>query len=221
MSFMGDMGMKKALCFICLLGFAATAGANSGDVLFETNFGDIVIDLYPELAPITVENFIGYVEDGFYDGLIFHRVIEGFMIQSGAFDETLNFHEPTRDPIVNEFGLSNVRGTVAMAKKKDDPDSATSQFFINLTDNSGPPPALDTQNGGFTVFGEVLIGMEFVDAIAQTSVHDIYYPDGVTVKHGDVPVDPVIITSATVIPEPATILLLGFGCLALVRKRKR
>lgn len=205
--------MKKALCFICLLGFAATAGANGGDVdvLFETNLGDIVIDLYPEQAPITVDNFIGYVEEGFYDDMIFHRVIPGFMIQGGAYDAALNFHEPTRDPIINEFGMSNVRGTIAMAKLGGDPDSATSQFFFNLVDNSSN---LDVQNGGFTVFGEVLTGMDVVDAIAQVTTHSTNGLD-------DVPQEPVIITSATVIPEPATILLLGFGCLALVRKRKR
>jgi len=211
--------MRKIFVFICLLSFGAAAGAEEVDVLFETNFGDIAIDLYPEQAPLTVKNFTGYVEDGFYDGLIFHRVIDGFMIQGGAFDADMNFHDPTRDPIINEFGLSNVRGTVAMAKKGGDPDSATSQFFINLTDNSGPPPALDTQNGGFTVFGKVVLSMDVVDAIAQTPVHDIYYPDGVTLKYGDVPDDPVIIESATVIPEPATILLLGLGCLAFVRRR--
>ena len=205
--------MKKVLYFLCLLGFAATAGANSGDVLFETNFGDITIDLHPELAPITVENFTGYVEDGFYDVLVFHRVVEDFMIQAGAYDADLNYQPPTRDPIVNEFGLSNVRGTVAMAKLGGDPDSATSQFFINLTDNSGPPPALDTQNGGFTVFGDVILGMDVVDSIAQVST---YSTNGLD----NVPEEPVIIEKATVIPEPATILLLGFGCLALVRKRK-
>ncbi len=203
--------MRKIFVFICLLGFGAAAVAEDDYVLFETNFGDIVIDLFPEVAPITVDNFIGYVEEGFYDGLVFHRVIPGFMLQSGAFDADLNKHEPTRDPIINEFGLSNVRGTIAMAKQGGDPDSATSQFFINLTDNSGPPPALDTQNGGFTVFGEVLTGMEVVDAIAQVTTHSTNDMD-------DVPVDPVIITSATVIPEPATILLLGLGCLAFVRR---
>ena len=207
--------MKKVLHFICLIGLAATAGANSGDVIFETNFGDITIDLYPELAPITVENFTGYVEDGFYDGLVFHRVVEDFMIQAGAYDADLNYQPPTRDPIVNEFGLSNVRGTVAMAKLGGDPDSATSQFFINLADNSGPPPALDTQNGGFTVFGEVVSGMDVVDAIAGVDTH--YVNENFT----HVPDEAVEIESAVIIPEPATIVLLGLGCLAFVRKHRR
>jgi len=206
--------MKKILLFMCLFGITAPANASEIDVLFETNFGDIAIDLYPEQAPITVDNFTGYVEDGFYDGLIFHRVIDGFMIQSGAYDADLNYHPPTEDPIVNEFGLSNVRGTVAMAKLGGDPDSATSQFFINLTDNSGPLPALDTQNGGFTVFGEVVLGMDIVDAIAQVPTHS-------TNGMSDVPEEPVIIEKATVIPEPATILLLGLGSIVFVRKHRK
>ena len=204
--------MKKALCFICLLGFAATAGANSGDVLFETNFGDIVIDLYPELAPITVDNFIGYVEEDFYDGLVFHRVADNpAVIQTGAYDAEGNYHAPTSGPIINESynGLSNVQYTIAMARKNDPcTDSATSQFYINTADNL----FLDYVNPSYPqycVFGEVVSGMEVVDAIADTP------------RQGESPESPVIITSATVIPEPATILLLGFGCLALVRKRKR
>jgi len=208
---------KKTLCFICLLGFAATAGANGGDVdvLFETNFGDIVINLYPEQAPITVDNFIGYVEEDFYDGLVFHRVIEDFMIQAGAYDDELNFQDPTSDPIVNESdnGLSNERGTIAMARTTN-PDSATSQFFINHVDNLFLDRANAQDGFGYCVFGEVLTGMDVVDAIAQVPTHSTNGLD-------DVPAEPVIIESATVIPEPATILLLGFGCLALVRKRKR
>ncbi len=205
--------MRKIFVFICLLGFGTAAVAEDDYVLFETNFGDIVIDLYPEVAPITVKNFTGYVEDGFYDGLIFHRVINRFMIQGGKFDADLTKHDPTSGPIVNEFSLSNIRGTIAMAKIPGNADSATSEFFINLVDNSGPPPALDIANGGFTVFGKVLTGMEVVDAIALVSTH--YVNPGLR----DVPDDPVIIESATVIPEPATILLLGLGCLAFVRRR--
>lgn len=215
MSFMGDMGMKKALCFICLLGFAATAGANGGDVLFETNFGDIVIDLNYDAAPITVDNFIGYVEEGFYDGLVFHRVIEDFMIQAGAYDAELNFQDPTSDPIVNESdnGLSNVRGTIAMARTTN-PDSATSGFFINHVDNLLLDRANAQDGFGYAVFGEVVAGMDVVDAIAQVLTHSTNGLD-------DVPLDPVIIERVTIIPEPATIVLLGLGSLALVRKRKR
>jgi cyclophilin family peptidyl-prolyl cis-trans isomerase len=209
--------MKKLLCVICLLGFTASVHAyNEGDmVLLDTNYGDIVIDLDYDAAPITVENFEAYVNDEFYNNLTFHRVIDGFMIQGGGFYADLSKREPTRDPIINEFGRSNLRGTVAMAKTPGFPNSATSQFFINLGDNSGPPPALDTQNGGFTVFGEVVSGMDVVDAIAGVDTHDVSY------DMKDVPDDPVIIENATVIPEPATIVLLGLGCLAFVRKRKR
>ena len=208
--------MRKIFVFICLLGFGAAAGAEDDYVLFETNLGDIVIDLYPEQAEITVANFIGYVEEEFYDGLTFHRVMEDFMIQGGVFEDDLTKRDPTSDPIVNESdnGLSNERGTIAMART-DDPDSATSQFFINHIDN----PFLDYHydndpcNFGYAVFGKVVSGMDVVDEIAQVSTH--YVNPGLK----NVPDDPVIIINATVIPEPATILLLGLGCLAFVRRR--
>jgi cyclophilin family peptidyl-prolyl cis-trans isomerase len=120
-------------------------------VTLETSMGDIVIELNEEAAPITVENFRRYAEQGFYDGTIFHRVMPRFMIQGGGFTKDMR-DKQTHPPIVNEFEVSNLRGTVAMAKMEGDPDSATSQFFINLVDNSR---GLDHQNGGFTVFGEV------------------------------------------------------------------
>jgi peptidyl-prolyl cis-trans isomerase B (cyclophilin B) len=209
--------MRKICLFICLLGFAAQANAYDGDVLFETNFGDIVIDLNYDAAPITVDNFKGYVNDGFYKDLVFHRVIDDFMIQAGAFDADLNKHEPTRDPIVNESynGLSNLQYTVAMARTSQ-PDSATSQFYINTADNL----FLDYHYNndpcyvGYCVFGEVVSGMEVVDAIAQVSTHS-------TNGMNDVPEEPVIIEKATVIPEPATIILLGLGGMLFVRRRRR
>ncbi|MHC5060745.1 MAG: peptidylprolyl isomerase [Planctomycetota bacterium] len=214
--------MRKFLVFMCLFGFGAAAAAEGGDVLFETNFGDIVIDLYPEQAPITVDNFTGYVEDGFYDGLIFHRVATDpftgnpFVIQAGAYDADLNYKEPTSNPIVNESnnGLSNAQYTIAMARTSV-PDSATSQFYINTSDNQFLDYHFnnDPCNFGYAVFGEVVSGMEVVDAISQVSTH---FVDGVS---RTVPDEPVIIESATVIPEPATLALLGFGCLAFVRRR--
>jgi len=209
--------MRKICLFVCLLGFAAPANAYDGDVLFETNFGDIVIDLNYDAAPITVDNFKGYVNDGFYKDLIFHRVIEDFMIQGGAFEEDLTKREPTRDPIVNESynGLSNTHGTIAMARTSD-PDSATSQFYINHVDNL----FLDYHYNndpcyvGYCVFGEVVAGMDVVDAIAQVSTH--YVNPGLQ----DVPDEPVVIERATIIPEPATILLLGLGSIVFVRRRR-
>lgn len=166
--------MKKLFFLVLLFAFALSVHGKNITVVMETNMGDIEIELYPDNAPNTVDNFLQYAKDDFYDELIFHRVIEGFMIQGGGYDTKLNERE-VRDPIFNEFDpnlMSNVRGTIAMAKVGNNPNSATSQFFINLDDNSGPPPALDTQNGGFTVFGSVTKGMEVVDTIADVPVYD-------------------------------------------------
>ena len=209
--------MKKLLCVICLFGFTASVHAyNDGDmVLLDTTLGDIVIDFDYDAAPTTVDNFLGYVEDGFYDGLAFHRVIDGFMIQAGAYDDDLTYHPPTSNPITNENynGLNNTRGTIAMARS-DDPDSATSQFYINHVYNSHLD-YVSPSDPGHCVFGEVVSGMDVVDAIAGVDTH--YVNEDFT----HVPDDPVIIESATVIPEPATIVLLGLGCLAFVRKHRR
>ncbi|KEZ78884.1 peptidylprolyl isomerase [Salinisphaera hydrothermalis] len=134
-------------------------------VIFKTNLGDIHIEVDADNAPISAENFLAYVRDGFYDGVIFHRVIPGFVVQGGGFDENFN-QKTTRAPIKNESanGLDNERGTLSMARTQD-PHSATSQFFINLEDNEqlndmGTRP-------GYAVFGRVVEGMEVVDAIAK------------------------------------------------------
>lgn len=161
--------MKKLLFLVLLASFVPPVYGEIITVVMETNMGDIEIELYPDVAPITVDNFLQYAKDDFYDEMLFHRVIEEFMIQSGIYDTNANERE-RRGPIINEFNLSNVRGTIAMAKVDGDPNSATSQFFINLADNSGSPPELDTQNGGFTVFGSVTKGMDVVDAIALVPV---------------------------------------------------
>ncbi len=165
--------MKKLLFLVLLSAFVPSVHGKNITVVMETNMGNIEIELYADDAPITVDNFLQYAKDDFYDGLIFHRVIVSptpFMIQGGGYDTELNKPE-VRAPIMNEFdpNRSNVRGTIAMAKRKDDPNSATSQFFINLKDNGGPPPdGLDYKNGGFTVFGSVIKGMEdVVDTIAH------------------------------------------------------
>ncbi len=138
-------------------------------VVLETSKGDIRIELFAEAAPITVENFLAYVDEGFYDGLSFHRVIPGFMVQGGGFDADLVKRPPTRDPIQNESdnGLENLRGTIAMARLPP-AHSATSQFFVNLVDN----PQLDAggqpgQSWGYAVFGRVIDGMGVVDEIAE------------------------------------------------------
>ena len=137
-------------------------------VALDTNHGRIVLELYADKAPKTVENFLGYVQAGFFDGTLFHRVIPGFMIQGGGFDGQQK-QKPTRAPIQNEAdnGAGNERGTIAMARTGD-PHSATAQFFINLKDNTflnhtGKNP----QGWGYTVFGKVTEGMDVVDKIAK------------------------------------------------------
>ncbi len=143
-------------------------------VEMQTNMGNLTIELLPEEAPVTVANFLAYVDSGFYNGTIFHRVVPGFVIQGGGFDSTLN-QKSTRDPIVNEAdnGLLNKRGSLSMARRPDK-NSATSQFFINLVDNA----MLDhgTRDFGYAVYARVTKGMEVVDAIAklETSNRDMY-----------------------------------------------
>lgn len=168
---------------------SGAAGAANPRVTMETNRGPIVIELYPDKAPQTVENFLAYVEAGFYDGTIFHRVIPGFMIQGGGFAEDLD-RKGTREPIQNESknGVSNERGTIAMARTSN-PHSATSQFFINLVDNSSGLDAGETgdpDGWGYAVFGKVVKGMEVVDEISKVKTA----PQG---AHQNVPVEPVII----------------------------
>jgi peptidyl-prolyl cis-trans isomerase A (cyclophilin A) len=156
-------------------------------VVLDTSMGAITIELDREKAPITVDNFVKYVEGGFYDNLIFHRVIASFMIQGGGFDAQM--HEKTdgqRGTIKNESGngLSNKRGTIAMARTRD-PNSAQNQFFINVADND----RLDQQGGGYAVFGKVTDGMDVVDKIRNVRT---------TIRGGmaDVPVEPVVIKTA-------------------------
>ncbi len=162
-------------------------------VKLETNHGNIIIELNSEKAPKTVDNFLSYVEAGFYNGTIFHRVIKDFMIQGGGFTEEFKQKE-VNSPIKNEAnnGLSNERGSVAMARTGD-PHSATAQFFINTVDNN----FLDFrgENGpawGYAVFGKVIEGMDVVDKIREVST-------GSKGPHQDVPSDDVIIVSASVV----------------------
>lgn len=152
--------LLRILLVLVLAGSASATLANPM-VKLETDLGPIVLELFEEKAPVTVANFLQYVDDGFYNGTIFHRVIPGFVVQGGGL--TFDFVEKeTRDPIVNESdnGLQNKAGTVAMARTSD-PDSATSQFYINVANN----PHLD--DAGYAVFGEVKDGWETIDAILE------------------------------------------------------
>jgi len=184
--------MTKTLPLIGALLFALAApeGASaqpSPQVLIKTSKGEIVLELYPDKAPATVENFLKYVDDKHYDGTVFHRVISNFMIQGGGFTPDMR-QKPTRGPIKLESrnGLKNDTGWIAMARTSV-PDSATSQFFINVVDNAmlnHPQP----DGHGYAVFGKVVKGMETVNAIKSV-------PTGRSGMHGDVPTEAVVIQS--------------------------
>ena len=161
-------------------------------VKLHTNFGEITIELDAEKAPATVANFLSYVESGFYSNTIFHRVIDGFMIQGGGFSENMSQKE-TSDPIKNEAnnGLANKKYTIAMARTPN-PDSASSQFFINVADNDFLNFSAPTAQGwGYCVFGKVIAGTEVVDKIAKVQT-------GSSGFHQDVPKENVVIQSAEV-----------------------
>lgn len=156
-------------------------------VKMTTSMGDIYLELNAEKAPITVENFLQYVDAEFYDNTIFHRVISSFVIQGGGFTPEMQ-QKPTRKPIKNEWenGLKNLRGTISMARTSV-PDSATSQFFISVVDN----PSLDIPRGGaaYAVFGKVIVGMDVVDQIRNVPTTD-------RAGHSDVPQEPVVVLTA-------------------------
>lgn len=161
-------------------------------VLFETTAGDILIELFENEAPETVANFLGYVDDGSYDGTIFHRVIDKFMIQGGGLNMKLQEKVASkRPPVKNEAanGLKNERGTVAMARTSD-PHSATNQFFINTVDNAYLDFTAETPQGfGYCVFGKVVDGMDVVDKISKLKTRTVG-------QYSDVPEDSVVILSA-------------------------
>jgi len=182
--------MKKILAV--LLTFFITIpsfGKDNPVVVIKTNIGDIYVELYPDKAPKTVKNFLTYVKEGFYDGLIFHRVVKGFVIQGGGFDKDLKYKKPTHPPVENESdnGLSNKRGTIAMARTSD-PHSATTQFYINLADNSFLDYGKNPKKWGYTVFGKVIKGMDVVDEISQVPVTNIGWMT-------NIPIKPVVIES--------------------------
>lgn len=195
------MRISQKTLILFLLGIftlTAEAGGNapaqkSPHVKLQTNLGDIMLELNPEKAPISVENFLRYVNEGFYNDTLFHRVINHFMIQGGGFDTHFKL-KPTHDPIRNEAdnGLKNEAGTIAMARTSD-PDSATSQFFINTVNNDSlNHRGKDRQSWGYAVFGHVIEGMDVVNAIQQVET-------GRQGRYSDVPLEPVIIQKATVV----------------------
>ena len=192
------MKFKNLLLYGLLLSASISAFA-APSVEFQTNQGNFTVELYPEKAPKTVANFLQYVKDGFYENTIFHRVINHFMIQGGGFERDLS-EKNTRAPIANEAGngLLNETGTLAMARTAD-PDSATAQFFVNLTDNqflnyAGPDP----DQIGYCVFGKVTSGIEVVQKIGLVQTNTVG-------RNSDVPIKPIVIKSVKLLGEMAKV----------------
>ncbi len=186
--------MRLALFALALAPFSSGAFAQQGPAtgaVIETSMGTIEIRFEAKRAPLAVENFVRYADEGHYDGTIFHRVIDGFMIQGGGFTADLK-QKPTHEPVINEArgGISNKRGTVAFARTSD-PHSATSQFFINVVDNDFLDASRARDGWGYTVFARVTKGMDVVDKIARVKT---------TVRRGmgDVPEKAVTITSVKI-----------------------
>ncbi len=186
------MKFAKLLAAIsAVVAFSAAAQTPAPRVAFETSAGKIVVELAPQAAPKTVDNFLTYVKSGHYDGTVFHRVIPGFMIQGGGFTADMK-EKTTRGtiPLESRNGLKNQRGALAMARRGD-PDSASAQFFINVVDNAG----LDYPNpdgNGYAVFGKVVEGMDVVDKIRTV-------PTDTRGSHQNVPVTPITIKTARVV----------------------
>jgi cyclophilin family peptidyl-prolyl cis-trans isomerase len=191
---MSSFTRRAAAVLVLACAAGAAWSADAPRVKFNTTAGDFVVEVYPDKAPKTVENFLQYVRDHHYDGTVFHRVINNLMIQGGGFDKDMK-QKPTRPPVQHEGvqayekGLKNEVGTLAMARTMD-PNSATSQFYINVANNAflDPKPG----NPGYTVFGKVVSGMDVVDAIkgVQTGRVGMYQ---------DVPLTPVVIKSAEIV----------------------
>jgi peptidyl-prolyl cis-trans isomerase A (cyclophilin A) len=184
----------RALMAICLTLPVSGQTQTTTQVRFQTTLGNFVVELYPAKAPKTVQNFVQYAQDKHFDGTIFHRVIDGFMVQGGGFTADMA-QKPTRAPIPLEIdrSLKNERGTIAMARTGN-PNSATAQFFINLVDNANlnaPQP----DGYGYAVFGKVVSGMETIDAIRSVATRN---------QNGfqNVPSTPITITTATVLTSP-------------------
>jgi peptidyl-prolyl cis-trans isomerase A (cyclophilin A) len=179
--------MRKLFAMLLCATLALPALAKNPRVELKTDLGFIQIELFAKEAPVTVQNFLTYTDNGFYNGIIFHRIVPGFVVQGGGF--TFDFQrKETQDPIVNESanGLQNLRGTLSMARTND-PDSATSQFFINLVDNT----RLDAQEDkpGYAVFGRVIAGMDIVEKMVEQ-------PRGLYRQHPSAPNTPIRILEA-------------------------
>lgn len=219
-----SQSIKTFFLFITALLLMVPGLSRASIVTMETTLGDIKIELFDADAPVTVQNFLNYVNDGDYANSFFHRSVSGFIVQSGGFQfDGSQFNDVPADPsITNEFQHSNLRGTIAMAKLGGDPDSATNQWFFNLADNSAN---LDSQNGGFTVFGQVIEGgMSVVDAIAALPTFNL---TNISTAFSDVPLsnfsgtlDPnehlVRINNVTTVPIPAALYLFASGLLGIM-----
>lgn len=182
------------LIFLSLISFNTYAeNAMNPKVKLTTSMGDIVLELDAEKAPATVENFVNYVKNGHYDGLIFHRIIGGFMVQGGGMEPGMK-ERANLSPIENEAdnGLKNDKGTIAMARTND-PHSATSQFFLNLSDNDFlNHTGKDVRGWGYAVFGKVVEGIDVVDAMGAVAT-------GNKAGHGDVPLEDVVVIKAEIV----------------------
>ncbi len=180
---------------LSLLGLTSCGSGPNPVVVMETSMGDIKIELYPDKAPITVANFLRYVDEKHYDGTIFHRVIADFMIQGGGFEPDIKPKKSKHEPIRNEAGngLSNERGTIAMARTED-PDSASDQFFINVEDNGQKGLDRKGKSAGYAVFGKVIDGMEVVDKIRSVRTGQV------GALFIDVPLKDVVIKSIRRVP---------------------
>ncbi len=221
MQYATSITKKSALNSVLLFALIWPAITSATVIRMETSMGNIDIELFDTLAPMTVSNFMNYVVDGDYVNSFISRSVPGFIIQGGGytFDGSAAYAIPKDAPVVNEFGISNTRGTLSMAKMSTDPNSATSEWFINLTDNSAN---LDFQNGGFTVFGQVLgNGMDIVDAIAALSIINaggvfselpvINYASGAIQTE-----NLVMVNNISSIPLPSAVWLFGSGLVGLM-----
>ncbi len=210
----------KTIQIVCWCMLAATSYANSV-ACFTSNMGQSCIELFESHTPITTANFLNYIHNGSYTNGVFHRSVPGFVIQGGGFKivdgaagKSL-VTVATLPPINNEFKISNTRGTVAMAKIDRQPNSATSQWFVNLVDNSGDPNNLDTQNSGFTVFGRVIFdGMSVFDAIAQLPRTSSHFPYLAT-SEPQIPITNLVQVSEITVQKPTGVFHEGIASFAV------